>query len=218
MKKLVLSLLFIFCFSFFSYSVTFDILGSLTYKNTFVQGKTSSNNNTVDFDASINCLGLNFGLDLLFTDFFGLYTRLGYYGIENSDRTVNRNKKELKSSAGNYSMTFDLGTTFNCSINNHFYFCAAPSFSMNYINYEYYAFSFFSDNYSSVDNYLCYGLTADLYFKFRYKHFVCAAGCSGSVLPICQITSKDTSINYSHDIKDAIGYNIRPYIAAGLSF
>ena len=57
----------------------------------------------------------------------------------------------------------------------------------------------------------------NLYFQFLYLKVIFCVGCSGSLLPFCLVTSEDTAIDYSFSINDATGYNIRPYIAAGVS-
>lgn len=69
-----------------------------------------------------------------------------------------------------------------------------------------------SGNYS-----MTYDLGLALNFALAKHFFICVLGCSGSVLPFCTITSEDTAIDYSFSINDATGYNIRPYIAAGVS-
>ena len=216
MRRFIISFFF-FCFSFNSFALTFDILAGLSYKNTAITGKTVLDNVSMDYDASFNSVGLNLGLDLLFNSCIGIYTRLGLYDVQDSARSVAGNSKDLKSASGNYSMTYDLGLALNFALAKHFFICVSPSVSLNYIDYKNYEFNLWGENYAVIDNALCYGFSADVYLKFRYKHFVCALGCSGSILPFCLVTSEDTAIDYSFSINDATGYNIRPYIAAGVS-
>lgn len=217
MKKNILFFFFFAVFSFSVHALRFDILGGLSYKNTSYNGKTSLNGSTVDLDANSGSMGVNIGLDLFFTDFVGLYTRLGFYSVDSFNRKVDGHKLDYKNSNSiDYSMTYDLGVSFAKPINDYFSICIAPALSMNYIDT---AHNDFKNQYrATVDNYLCYGLSADIYMKFKYKHFVSALGCSGSYLPFCLMTSKDSAIDYSFNIKNSSAYSIRPYISAGVSF
>ena len=107
---------------------------------------------------------------------------------------------------------FDIGAVYAFPINKHFYVCAAPAFSMLYAESKYKE-GFYSRY--TIDDALCFGVTSDFYFKFKYKHFIARAGCAASYYPSCDVTSADTKYDYS-DIKDVTAYNIRPYISAGV--
>ena len=217
MKKLLFSFLFLFCFVLNSFALRFDILGTISYKNAIIKGDTYlkiNENVKIPFSANADSVGVNIGLDLFFTDYVGLYTRLGFYGLNGLERSIDNKSKKIKN-ATDYGSSFDVGAAFAIPFNNYFSITLAPALTMNYINSNY---TNIIKTSASVDSYLNYGFTGDIYIKFRYKHFVAAIGCAGSILPFGLVTSSDTAINYGSNIQNCIAYSLRPYIGAGVSF
>lgn len=217
MKKLLFSFVLFCLFIFNSYCLQFDILGAVSYRYVNTSGDTSlkANNSAASYNAVFNVSGINWGLDLFFTDKIGLYFRVGTYSVDSVTHTINNNSFEAKGSGFNYSMSSDIGAVFAFPINNYFSVCAAPAVSINYCDFSFYDYK---KSHATLDSLLSYGFSGDLYLKFRYKHFLAAAGCSGSFFPWCELTSSDTDINYYSFIKNSTAYIIKPYIGAGVSF
>lgn len=214
MKKIIISLLLSFAFTnIFAFKV--DILGSINYKYLSVNGDTFllDTKQDVPFSADFNSSGVAFGFDMFFNDNIGLYMRLGLFAVDSLNRAVGPYEKKIKGSGFDFVETYNLGPVFAFPVGNYFSFGVAPSFSMDYSQVE------IRKGYdASIDSFLGFGVGADLFFKFRYKHFVTAAGCAGSFFPVTLITSADTKIDYHYDIEGKNCYNIRPYISFGVAF
>lgn len=218
MKKIVLSFVFLFFLVFNSFSITFDILGTFNYKNALISGNTYLNNeNTpVNYNAAADSVGVNFGLDLFFNKYVGVYTRMGLYGVTGLNRTVGPYENKING-VTDYGASLDIGGAFALPLGDYFSFNAAPSFTLNVINSSSYKYGYY-DIISTVDSFLNIGFTADIYFKFRYKHFMAAIGCAGSALPFGFVTSSDTRYDYHSAIDNIFMWSVRPYIGAGVSF
>ena len=219
MKKLLFSI-FILFFGFNIFAFNLDLMGNISYEYITYKGKTSLNTNgqTVPFSSSFNCGGVVFGADICFTDKFGIYSRVGLLTVGGVNRSVNNTTYDLKlSNSSAYGNTVDLGVTFAFPLNNYFSVWIAPAFTMNYCEYNYYKFNLYNPR-AIIESNLGFGALADVYLKFRYGHFVASVGCAGSALFSSMVTSSDTSIDYSYNIRDTVGFAVRPYIAAGVTF
>lgn len=229
MKKL---LTFVFLLSvsvcaFSLESVTDVFLGGFyNYSNVFkgsAEYEKSINYNTEYFDGDYRAIfkaaGVSVGCDCFFNNFpFGLYFRVGYMGVQGVDRTAGGQSVSLDNTEVNFNVFTDIGGVYSFALGDYFSICAAPALSMLLVNSETRKNLYsYSSARATEDSLLGVGFTADLYAKFRYKFFVASAGCAASFYPLTLVSSADSSINYSTNIRDTMAYNLRPYISLGIS-
>lgn len=54
--------------------------------------------------------------------------------------------------------------------------------------------------------------------KSKCAFFLYAStGCAASFFPFADVSSADTKIKYSTNIRDTMAYNLRPYVSVGVS-
>ena len=225
MKKIFLSLFFLsFCLGAFALETQLDVLagGFYNYDNVFT-GSASYEKNYTDYDGEYRAAfkggGGSVGLDLFFNSFpLGLYFRAGLMGIDSIERTAGGQTVKLKNTEINFNMFYDLGGVYAFDINKYLSVCAAPAVSLIFINSEYRDFKNIYSSRTSIDSLFGVGASADIYIKYRYKYFVASAGCAASFYPLALVTSQDTAINYSLNIRDTMAFNLRPYISVGFTF
>lgn len=228
MKKHLLSILFVFlCINIYSLDSQIDILTGGFFNYTSVSGVAAYdeyiNYNSYEVDGDYRAIfksgGGSLGFDLFFDSCpFGLYFRAGFMGVSGVDRTAGGHSVALDNTEPNLNMFYDLGGVFSYEVNNYISLCAAPAVSMLYITSEYRNFKNIYNPVATIDSVLGVGLTADIYAKLRYKYFSASAGCAASFYPVALVTSKDSNIDYSSNIRETMAYNIRPYISIGFTF
>lgn len=228
-KKIFLSIIFLLsCFGVFTLDTQLDVLagGFYNYSNIF-KGSASYqkviNYDYYDFDgdyrAAFNAGGGSLGCDLFFNSCpFGLYFRAGFIGVSGVNRTAGGETVALDNTEVNFNTFYDLGGVYALNINKYVSVCAAPAVSMLFVNSEYRNFNNIYKSRASTDSIFGVGVTADIYAKIRYKYFVAAAGCAASFYPLALVTSADSSIDYSQNIRDTMAYNLRPYVSIGFTF
>lgn len=228
MKKIFFSIsLLLSCFWAFALETQLDVLagGFYNYSNVF-KGSASYqkviNYNYYDYNgdyrAAFNAGGGSLGFDLFFNSCpFGLYFRAGFMGVSGVTRTAGDKTVALDNSEVNFNFFYDLGGVYALNVNNYISVCAAPAVSMIFVNSEYRDFKNIYKSRASTDSLFGVGFTADIYAKIRYKYFVAAAGCAASFYPLALVTSADSSIDYSANIRDTMAYNLRPYISIGFT-
>lgn len=229
MKKIFLSIIFLLsCFGAFALDTQLDVLagGFYNYSNVF-KGSASYqkviNYNYYNFDgdyrAAFNAGGGFLGFDWFFNSCpFGLYFRAGFMGVSGVNRTAGGETVALDNTEVNFNAFYDLGGVYSLNVNKYFSVCAAPAVSMLFVNSEYRNFNNIYKSRASTDSLFGVGVTADIYAKIRYKYFVAAAGCAASFYPLALVTSADSSIDYSTNIRDTMAYNLRPYVSIGFTF
>ena len=225
MKKIFLSLFLVFfCFGAFALDTQIDVLagGFYNYDDIF-RGSASYEKNYTDYDGDYRAAfrggGVSLGFDLFFNDFpFGVYLRAGFIGVSGVERTAGGKTVKLENTEINFNMFYDLGGVYELDINNYFSVCLAPAVSLIYVNSEYRDLKNIYASRTTIDSLFGVGATADIYIKYRYKYFVASAGCAASFYPLALVTSQDTAITYSLNIRDTMAYNLRPYISVGFTF
>lgn len=228
MKKIFLSIIFLLsCFGAFALDTQLDVLAGGFYNYSKVFAGSASyqeyiNHSYKDFDgdyrAAFKAAGGFLGFDLFFNSCpFGLYFRAGFMDVSGVKRTAGGKTETLDNTEVNLNMFYDLGGVYALNINKYFSICAAPAVSMLYVNSEYVGGGSIYSSRAALDSLFGVGVTGDIYAKFRYKHFVAAAGCAASFYPFTLVSSSDTAIDYS-DIRDTKAYNLRPYISVGFTF
>lgn len=207
----------------FALDTTIDVLlgGFYNYSNVFT-GKSSYQEtvgyDTVTKDGDYNAIfhagGGSLGFDLFFNPCpFGIYFRAGLMGVSGIERTAGGVTDKIDNTEIGYNVFLDVGGVYAFSFGN-FSLNIAPALSMLLVN---------SDNRehlfsrATADSLFGFGITADVYAKYRYKYFVCSAGCAASFFPFADVSSADTKIKYSTNIRDTMAYNLRPYISVGFS-
>lgn len=228
-KKIFLSIFFLLsCIGVFALDTQLDVFagGFYNYSNVF-KGSASYqkviNYDYYDFDgdyrAAFNAGGGSLGFDLFFNSCpFGLYFRAGFMGVSGVNRTAGGESVALDNTEVNFNMFYDLGGVYALNANKYVSVCAAPAVSMLFVNSEYRNFNNIYKSRASIDSLFGVGVTADIYAKIRYKYFVAAAGCAASFYPLALVTSEDSSIDYSQNIRDTMAYNLRPYVSIGFTF
>ena len=229
MKKIFLSLFLVFfCLGAYALDTQIDVLagGFYNYDNIF-RGSASYQkvvnydyvNYDGDYRAAFRGGGGSLGFDLFFNEFpLGMYFRAGYMGIKGVERTAGGQSVKLDNTEINLNMFYDLGGVYELDINNYFSVCLAPAVSLIFVNSEYRDFKNIYSSRTSIDSLFGVGASADIYIKYRYKYFVASAGCAASFYPLALVSSQDTAINYSLNIRDTMAYNLRPYISVGFTF
>ena len=225
MKKIFLSLfLFSFCLGAFALETQLDFLagGFYNYDNIFT-GSATYTKNYQDYDGEYRAIftgaGGSLGFDLFFNSFpLGLYFRAGFMGIDSVNRKAGGRSAGLDNTEINFNMFYDFGGVYAFNINKYFSVCAAPAVSLIFLNSEYRDFKNIYSSRTSIDSLFGVGASADIYIKYRYKYFVASAGCAASFYPLALVTSQDTAISYSLDIRDTMAYNLRPYVSIGFTF
>ena len=185
----------------FALDVTTDVLlgGFYNYSNVFTgkskyQTVNGYDNVTVDGD-------------------YNAIFRAGLMGVSGVERTAGGVTDKIDNTEIGYNVFLDVGGVYAFNFGN-FSLNLAPALSMLFVN---------SDNRehlfsrATTDSLLGFGMTADVYAKYRYKYFVCSAGCAASFYPLSLVSSSDTKIQYSTNIRDTMAYNLRPYISVGFS-
>lgn len=229
MKKIFLSLVLLFsCLAGFSLEVQSDILagGFYNYSKVFTGSASYQeyiNHSYKDFDgdyrAAFKAAGGLLGFDMFFNSCpFGLYLRAGFMSVSGVKRTAGGKTETLDNTEVDLNMFYDLGGVYALNVNKYFSICAAPAVSMLYVNSEYDGMESIYNSRASLDSLFGVGFTADIYAKFRYKHFVASVGCAASFYPFTLVSSSDSAIDYSTNIRDTKAYNLRPYISAGFTF
>lgn len=206
----------------FSLDITTDVLlgGFYNCSNVFT-GKAEYQDHYAgsavdgDYNAVFRGGGGFAGVDVFFNPCpFGVYFRAGIMGISGVERTAGGVTDKIDSTEPGFNMFCDLGGVYAFNFGN-FSLNVAPAFSVLFVN---------SENRGNIfsrvteDSLYGVGITADIYAKFRYKYFVCSAGCAASFYPLAVVSSADTKISYSTNIRDTKAYNLRPYVAIGFSF
>lgn len=229
MKKLFLSILFVLsCFGAFALDTQLDVLAGCFYNYSKVFAGSASyqeyiNHSYEDFDgdyrAAFKSSGVFLGFDMFFnTCPFGLYFRAGFMDVSGVKRTAGGKTETLDNTEVDFNMFYDLGGVYALNINKYFSICVAPAVSMLFVNSEYRDLKSIYSSRAALDSLFGVGVTADIYAKFRYKHFVASAGCAASFYPFTLVSSSDSAIDYSTDIRDTKAYNLRPYISVGFTF
>nr|DAM54542.1 MAG TPA: hypothetical protein [Caudoviricetes sp.] len=228
MKKIFLSIIFLLsCFGAFAHDTQLDVLAGGFYNYSKVFAGTASyqkyiNYNYYDFDgdyrAAFKAAGGFLGFDMFFNSCpFGLYFRAGFMGVFGVNRTAGGETVALDNTEVNFNMFYDFGGVYALNVNKYFSICAAPAVSMLFVNSEYVAIEDIYSSRAALDSLFGVGVTADIYAKIRYKYFLAAAGCAASFYPLTLVSSSDTKIQYSTNIRDTMAYNLRPYISLGVS-
>lgn len=203
----------VFFGGFFNYSNVFK--GSVEYEK---QINYNTNYYDSDYRAAFNASGGLIGCDCFFNQFpLGLYYRVGFMGVSGVVRTAADKTVNLKNTEINFNTAVDVGAVYGYNIGQYFSLNVAPAVSMLFVNSEYRTLKSLYSMRATLDSLFGLGLTADLYAKFRYKYFVAAAGCAASFYPVTLVSSADSSINYSTNIRDTMAYNLRPYLSVGVS-
>lgn len=229
MKKIFLSIIFLLsCFGAFALDTQLDVLAGGFYNYSKVFAGTASyqkyiNYNYYDFDgdyrAAFKAAGGFLGFDMFFNSCpFGLYFRAGFMGVFGVNRTAGGETVALDNTEVNFNMFYDFGGVYALNVNKYFSICAAPAMSMLFVNSEYRDLKNIYISRETIDSLFGVGVTADIYAKLRYKYFVAAAGCAASFYPLTLVTSADSSIDYSTNIRDTMAYNLRPYVSIGFTF
>lgn len=229
MKKILLSIIFLLsCFGAFSLDLQLDVLSSGFYNycnvfKGFAKYQKVIDYNYYDYDgvyrAIFKAAGGSLGYDLFLNPCpFGFYFRAGFMGVSGVNRTAGGETVSLDNTEITYNLFCDLGGVFALNINNYFSVCAAPAASMLFVNSEYTNLNNIYKSRASIDSLFGVGVTADIYAKLRYKYFALAAGYAASFYPLALVTSQDTAISYSVNIRDTKAYNLRPYISVGFTF
>lgn len=233
MVRFVRKLFFIFilvfsCLGAFALESQLDVLagGFYNYSNVF-KGSASYqkviNYDYYDFDgdyrAAFKAAGGFLGFDMFFNSCpFGLYFRAGFMGVFGVNRTAGGETVALDNTEVNFNMFYDFGGVYALNVNKYFSICAAPAVSMLFVNSEYVAIEDIYSSRAALDSLFGVGVTADIYAKIRYKYFLAAAGCAASFYPLTLVSSSDSAIDYSLNIRNTKAYNLRPYISVGLTF
>lgn len=227
-EKILLSvILLLSCFGVFSLDIQTDYLigGLYNYSNVFT-GSTSYqkyiNYDYRDIDCDYKAIfkagGAFAGIDMFFNSApVGLYFRAGLLNVSGVERTAADKTVKLENTEPSFNMFYDIGGVFAFNINNMFSICAAPAVSMLYVNSEYRRLYNIYSTRATIDSFLGFGATADIYAKMRYKYFVASAGCAASLYPFTFIVSADSSIDYSTSIRNTKAYNLRPYVSIGFT-
>lgn len=229
MKKIFLSIIFLLsCFGAFALDTQLDVLAGGFYNYSKVFAGTASyqkciNYNYYDFDgdyrAAFKAAGGFLGFDMFFNSCpFGLYFRAGFMGVFGVNRTAGGETVALDNTEVNFNMFYDFGGVYALNVNKYFSICAAPAVSMLFVNSEYVAIEDIYSSRAALDSLFGVGVTADIYAKIRYKYFLAAAGCAASFYPLTLVSSSDSAIDYSLNIRNTKAYNLRPYISVGLTF
>lgn len=228
-RKLFFIFILVFsCLGAFALESQLDVLagGFYNYSNVF-KGSASYqkviNYDYYDFDgdyrAAFNAGGGSLGFDLFFNSCpFGLYFRAGFMGVSGVNRTAGGETVALDNTEVNFNMFYDFGGVYALNVNKYFSICAAPAVSMLFVNSEYVAIEDIYSSRAALDSLFGVGVTADIYAKIRYKYFLAAAGCAASFYPLTLVSSSDSAIDYSLNIRNTKAYNLRPYISVGLTF
>lgn len=223
-KSLLLcAVLFFSSLPVFSLDITTDVLlgGFYNYSNVFT-GKANYtklegyDNVTVngDYNAIFRAGGGSLGFDCFFNPCpFGIYFRAGLMGVSGVERTAGGVTDKIDNTEIGYNIFCDVGGVYAFNFGN-FSLNVAPAVSILFVNAENRESIF---KRVTLDSLFGVGMTADIYAKYRYKYFVCAAGCAASFYPLALVSSSDTKIKYSTNIRDTMAYNLRPYISVGVS-
>lgn len=212
-----------FSVSAFALDTTTDILfgGFYNYSNIFT-GKIRNyeTNSSADYKAAFHTEGAFFGFDKFFNSRpFGIYFRAALFmGTSNIKRTVGGNTEKIRDTASNSDMFLDLGGVYafnfgNLSLN------IAPALSLLSIDSEnkekQYVEHFGNTYYTYYDSteLFGFGITVDIYVKYRYKYLAITAGMASSFYPLTQVSSSVTG-----SPRDTKAFNLRPYVAVGISF
>lgn len=227
MKKSFFALLISFlCFSSFALDYQTDVYFSGFYDKAISSGIAEYNivngydyiNTDGPYVANYNSWGGSLGYDFFVNDIpVGVYLRAGLLSVLGVTRTAAGKTVNLENTEFTYNVVLDLGVTYNYSLNQYFSLCVAPAFSMLMLDSQYRDLSNYYYSRVTIDQFLAFGGTLDLYGKLRYKYFTAAAGCACSFYPFNMINAADTAIDFSLDIRKTKAYNIRPYISIGLS-
>lgn len=228
-RKLFFIFILVFsCLGAFALETQLDVLAGGFYNYSKVFAGTASyqkyiNYNYYDFDgdyrAAFNAGGGSLGFDLFFNSCpFGLYFRAGFMGVSGVNRTAGGETVALDNTEVNFNMFYDFGGVYALNVNKYFSICAAPAVSMLFVNSEYVAIEDIYSSRAALDSLFGVGVTADIYAKIRYKYFLAAAGCAASFYPLTLVSSSDSAIDYSLNIRNTKAYNLRPYISVGLTF
>lgn len=228
-RKLFFIFILVFsCLGAFALETQLDVLAGGFYNYSKVFAGTASyqkyiNCNYYDFDgdyrAAFNAGGGSLGFDLFFNSCpFGLYFRAGFMGVSGVNRTAGGETVALDNTEVNFNMFYDFGGVYALNVNKYFSICAAPAVSMLFVNSEYVAIEDIYSSRAALDSLFGVGVTADIYAKIRYKYFLAAAGCAASFYPLTLVSSSDSAIDYSLNIRNTKAYNLRPYISVGLTF
>lgn len=139
-------------------------------------------------------------------------------GVSGVNRTAGGETVQLDNTEVHFNAFYDFGGVYALNVNTYISVCAAPAVSMLFVNSEYRDLKNIYISRETIDSLFGVGVTADIYAKLRYKYFVAAAGCAASFYPLTLVTSADSSIDYSTNIRDTMAYNLRPYISIGFTF
>lgn len=207
----------------FALDVTTDVLlgGFYNYSNVFTgkskyQTVNGYDNITVDgdYNAIFRAGGGSLGFDCFFNPCpFGIYFRAGLMGVSGVERTAGGVTDKIDNTEIGYNIFCDIGGVYAFNFGN-FSLNLAPAVSILFVNAENQESIF---KRVTLDSLFGVGMTADIYAKYRYKYFVCSAGCAASFYPLSLVSSSDTKIKYSTNIRDTMAYNLRPYISLGVS-
>lgn len=207
----------------FALDVTTDVLlgGFYNYSNVFTgkskyQTVNGYDNITVDgdYNAIFRAGGDSLGFDAFFNPCpFGVYLRSGLMGVSGVERTAGDVTDKIDNTEIGYNIFCDVGGVYAFNFGN-FSLNLAPAVSILFVNAENQESIF---KRVTLDSLFGVGMTADIYAKYRYKYFVCSAGCAASFYPLTLVSSSDTKIKYSTNIRDTMAYNLRPYISVGVS-
>lgn len=199
--------------SLFPADVTADYLFGAAYTRTGVSGTTD---NSADFGAVFRGMGFLVGADFFFDDFpLGAYFRISpvdTWSVEKDAPGIPPGRLP-KTSRGDFGIFVDAGAVYEFRFGN-FSLNAAPALSLAFLPSGY--FNVFSERGSS-DTLLAFGLTGDVYLKWRHGAFVLAAGCAASFYPLASMSSDDTMAEYAADIRRETAWTVRPYLSAGIT-
>ena len=199
----------IFFGGFYNYNNIFK--GTTKYEKTIGSSTAIVNG---DFNAVFKSGGMLFGFDYLINPLpWGIYFRSSVIFSSSMEQTIGEYTAKVNDIEQNFSLFFDAGGIYAFDF-NRFSLNIAPAISFVYMN----ASNSDSLTHHNISNSLLgFGLTADLYAKYRYKYFVCTAGVAGSFYPFASVSASDSDINYGLRIRGAMSYNLRPYIAVGFT-
>lgn len=221
-RKLFFIFILVFsCLGAFALETQLDVLASgfYNYSNVFAGSAKYQYDFDGDYRAAYNAGGGSLGFDLFFNSCpFGLYFRAGLMGVSGVNRMAGGETVQLDNTEVNFNAFYDFGGVYALNVNTYISVCAAPAVSMLFVNSEYRDLKNIYKSRVTIDSLFGVGVTADIYAKLRYKYFVAAAGCAASFYPLTLVTSSDSSIDYSTNIRDTMAYNLRPYVSIGFTF
>lgn len=199
--------------SLFPADVTADFLFGAAYTRTGVSGRTE---NAEDFGAVFRGMGFLVGADFFFDGFpIGAYFRISpvdTWSVEKDAPGIPSGRLP-RTQRGDCGVFIDAGAVYELRFGD-FSLNAAPALSLAFLTSEY--FHALSGR-NSTDTLLAFGLTGDVYLKWRHKAFVLAAGCAASFYPLASMSSDDTEAEYAADIRHTMAWNVRPYLAVGIT-